>query len=192
MRPRTIKRSVPTLGGWPASKLALWFFSGLAMVSLLLSGIFVQTKANDVTHDKRLVSTVVELESAISDYYDTQDELPDELAEIAEDDDEHNDLVKKANNFSVEYDQKDERNYELCADFRTDESDDADLQENDLIAQAPSRTNSSVYNHDSGRECFDYSVGSSFFRYNQGDSGGDSDSSVDQLEQLFNGASSLN
>jgi len=183
-----MKRTVPAVGGWPASKLALWFFSGLAVVSLLLSGIFVQSKANDVSHDQRLVETVVELEAAISDYDDDQDELPDELTELAEDD-ENDSLVKKASSFGVEYDQKDKRNYQLCAEFKTDKGDVATAQDQPLGTTTPERNNS-VYNHDSGRECFDYSVGSSFFRYDQGND--DTDTSTEQLERFFEGASSLN
>lgn len=112
-------------------------FWGFVAVALISSVFFLESPA--VARDRRLdqetENNISSLKYTLEDFYQTKNQIPKNLAEIESDPMFSGRFDAKG----IEYTQKSESEYELCADFRRDNREDEDYRE---------------WTHPAGKFCF--------------------------------------
>jgi hypothetical protein len=135
-------------------KVFFWMTLGLTII-VFVSGLFMvespwEAKARRV--DNKIVDNLNRIEYRINNFYKENDRLPENLKELPEKDkyvymDEHH-LIDPRTQDIYEYNVLSDKEYELCADFKTSNKND----------ESRPRTINRTWEHDSGRECFNLEV----------------------------------
>jgi len=131
---------------YPADKISFIVLLVVALI-ILISAFFVVDSpqvARQKRIDQQTISDLLSLESSINEYYREKDKLPENIAALAE---ENLYVPKSGTAVEIEYSVIDELNFQLCADFKRDNTED---QERGFYE--------GEWQHGAGLVCFDKKV----------------------------------
>jgi uncharacterized membrane protein YidH (DUF202 family) len=107
--------------------MKIFFFSSVLLVIIIFisSWFFVESPkvARERKIDEKVMSNIHSLESYINSYYEKEEKLPEDLSEVnsvAEVINFNQFLINPVSGEKIEYKKTGEKEFELCANFRTD------------------------------------------------------------------------
>lgn len=107
--------------------MKIFFFSSVSLVVIIFvsAWFFVESPkmARERKIDEKVMNNIHSLESYINSYYEKEEKLPEDLSEVnsvAEVVNFNQFLINPVSGEKIEYKKMGERDFELCANFRTD------------------------------------------------------------------------
>lgn len=107
--------------------MKIFFFSSVSLVVIIFvsAWFFVESPkmARERKIDEKIMNNIHSLESYINSYYEKEERLPEDLSEVnsvAEVVNFNQFLINPVSGEKIEYKKMGERDFELCANFRTD------------------------------------------------------------------------
>lgn len=124
----------------------------VAALIIFIAGIFFVESpqvAREKRQDQEVVQQLVQLENAVQNYYTTEEALPENLDQLAEEVDFiiPRDLNNIVTGSAIEYEVLNETEYRLCTEFQRSTMDDTEQSRYDYYNKA--------WLHEAGRDCFE-------------------------------------
>lgn len=136
-------------------KIYLLVVTGLSVVLTLMLFLFPIREQRLALIDDKIVNDLYSLQGIIDDYVNEEGSLPKDIDDL----DLDKELEKRAEEHDYSFESKGTREYELCADFKTDASK-AYESDNPLESMSYSSyyygSDDSPYSHKKGNDCFDF------------------------------------
>ena len=136
--------------------IKIFFWATLvAVVAVFIAGIFIvespwETRRKNL--DNEVIRDLSSIENAVNSYYKEKGTLPEDLEQLGEVAKymDRNSLVDPETGEEYEFNVLSDREYELCANFRTSNLEDDNEYRNPFI--------NSQWQHDQGKKCFTLDV----------------------------------